>query len=232
MEWIERASARQLARIAGGLYLVNIIGGAFAIGIVPAALIVTGDPAATAQHIQSNALLYRSSLVVHVIVVATNVPLTIIFYELFKYLSRRLALLVVFFAFVATAIEASGLASQFAPLLRSANPDLAYFEIALSPLTYDVSTVFFGFYGIALGYLVYRSTFLPRIIGIFLLIGQTSYLFYGLADMLAPGFAAHLFPWIQLPSLLGEGSLTLWLLIAGVNAERWAEIATRRQPVA
>ena len=78
------ASPRQLARIAGALYLINIVAGAFAIGIVPAMLVVSGDAAATANNIQTHELLYRLSLVAHVVVTVTNVPLALIFYELFK----------------------------------------------------------------------------------------------------------------------------------------------------
>jgi hypothetical protein len=67
---------------------------------------------------------------------------------------------------------------------------------------------------------VFRSTFLPRVVGALLAIGACAYLFYGLSDMLAPAFASVLIPWILLPSLLGEGSLCVCLLIAGVNVER------------
>src|SRR2546428_1891296 len=105
--------ARQLARIAGGLYLINIVGGAFAIGIVPAMLVVTGNPAATARNIEANEMLYRSSLVAHMVIDVTSVLLAVIFYDLFRVVSRRLALLVVFFTLVATAVEVAGLLNQF-----------------------------------------------------------------------------------------------------------------------
>src|SRR5256885_16804013 len=102
--------------MAGALYLINIVGGAFAIGFVRATLFVA-DPAATAHNIQTHELLYRSGLAVHVVVTVTNVPLAMIFYELFKVVNRRLALLDVFFILVATAIEAAGVVNQFAPLV-------------------------------------------------------------------------------------------------------------------
>lgn len=70
-----------------------------------------------------------------------------------------------------------------------------------------------------------QSTFLPQAIGVLLAIDGVAYLAYGCMDMLAPGFAAHLVPWINLPSLSGEGSLCLWLLIAGVDTRRWQEQA-------
>src|ERR1700704_6504054 len=117
MDSVAGASPRQLARMAGALYLIKIVGGAFAISIVPAMLLVAGNAAATAHNIQAHELLYRSGLAVHVVVTVTNVPLAMIFYELFKVVNRRLALLDVFFILVATAIEAAGLVNQFAPLV-------------------------------------------------------------------------------------------------------------------
>jgi Domain of unknown function (DUF4386) len=90
-------------------------GGAFAIGFVRAALF-TPDLAATAHNIQTHQLLYRSGLAEHLVVTVTNIPLALIFYELFKVVNRRLALLTAFFILVATAIEAAGLVHEFAPL--------------------------------------------------------------------------------------------------------------------
>src|ERR1700730_15947416 len=110
----------KLARSAGALYLVNIIGGAFAISIVPA-LLFGSDPAATAHNIQSHELLYRSGLAAHVLVTVTNIFLALIFYELFKVVNRRLALLDACFILVATAIEAAGLVNQFSPLVLLGN---------------------------------------------------------------------------------------------------------------
>ena len=224
--------------MAGGLYLINIVLGFFAIGFVPAAIFVAGDAAATAHNIQTHELLYRSGVVAHIVVTLTNIPLAVIFYELFKVVNRRLALLDVFFILVATAVEAAGLFNEFAPLVllgggpyTSAIPAaelqaLAYMPGDLSHINYTIYTVFYGFDIIILGYLVLRSTFLPRAIGILLAIDGLAYLVYGFADLLAPPFAAHLIPWIQLPALFGEGSLCLWLLVAGVNVGRWKERAS------
>jgi hypothetical protein len=89
MDSIADGSPRRLARIAGGLYLINILGGAFAITIVPAMLVVEGDLVATAPNIQAHGLLYRSGLAAHLVVTTTNVPLTVIFYELFRPASRQ-----------------------------------------------------------------------------------------------------------------------------------------------
>ena len=138
-----------------------------------------------------------------------------------------------FFILVATAIEAAGLVNQFAPLVllgsnhhTSALPAaqlyaLAYLPLGLASIDYSVHTVFFGFDIICMAYLVHRSTFLPKAIGVLLALDGLAYLVYSFADFLAPGFAAQLVPWIQLPALLGEGSLCVWLLVFGVDVERW-----------
>jgi Domain of unknown function (DUF4386) len=235
-------SPRRLARIAGALYLVNILGGIFAIGFVPAALVVHGDAAATAHDIQAHEVLYRLGLAAHLVVLVTNVGLAVVFWDLFRVVHRRLALLVVSFTLVGTAIEASGLLGQLAPLFLlggepygSALPApqlqaLAYLPGDLAGAGYTISSVFYGFYTICLGYLVLRSTFLPGAIGVLLAIDGLAYLTYSFADILAPGFAAHLIPWILLPSLVGEGSLCLWLLLAGVDVERWQGRASAALP--
>src|SRR3982074_2328999 len=242
MDSVAGTSPRQLARMAGALYLINIVGGAFALSIVPAMVLVAGNAAATAHNIQTHELLYRSGLVAHVLVTVTNVPLARIFYELFKVVNRRLALRDVSFTLVATAIEAAGLVNQFAPLVllgsgpyASALPAaqlqaLAYMPSALASVDYNIHTVFFGFDILLMAYLVLRSRFLPRAIAILLAIDGVAYLVYSFTAMLAPGFASQLVPWIQLPALFGEGSLCLWLLVAGVNVEqwkKWASAATR-----
>jgi len=218
--------------MAGVLYLINIVLGAFAIGIVPAMLIVP-DLAATAHNIQTHELLYRAGLATHVVVTLTNVPLALIFYELFKVVNRRVALLDVFFILVATTIEAAGLVNQFTPLVllgsgpyRSALPlsqiqALAYLPVDLASIDYTIHTVFFGLDILVFAYLMLRSTFLPRTLGVLLAIDALAYLVYSFTDILAPDIAAHLVPWIQLPALLGEGSLCVWLLTVGVDTHRW-----------
>src|SRR3979411_290772 len=242
MDSVEGTSPRQLARMAGGLYLINIVGGAFAITIVPAMVLVAGNAAATAHNIQTHELLYRSGLVAHVLVTVTNVPLALIFSQLFRVVSRRLPLVAAFFILVATAIEAAGLVNQFAPLvLLGSGPyanalpaaqlqALAYLPSALASVDYNIHTVFFGFDILLMAYLVLKSQFIPRAIAVLLAIDGLAYLVYSFAAMLAPGFASQLVPWIQLPALFGEGSLCLWLLVKGVNVERWkawASAATR-----
>src|SRR5919202_1484588 len=227
------ASPRQLARIAGGLYLLNIVAGFIAIGVVPAILFVGGDAAATLHNIQANELLYRLSLSAHLIPIVCNVPLVVILYELLKGVNRRLALMMVFYSIVGSAVESANLLHQFTPLVlldgaqgvHALTADqmqaLVYAPLRLQTFGYDIQQVIYAGYLLAAGYLVFRSTFLPRVIGILLAIGAASYLIYSFASFLEPEFAARLVPYIQLPSLVGEGSLCLVLLVIGVNVQRW-----------
>ena len=237
MDSVTGASPRQLARTAGALYLVNIIFGAFAIGVVPAILIVP-DVAATAHNIQTHEWLYRLGLAAHVVVTLTNIPMALLFYDLLKVVNRGLALLDVFFTLVATSIEAAGILNDFTPAVllnnshyASALPAaqmqaLAHLPSDLSTFDYSIYGVFYGFDIACVAYLVFRSTFMPRAIGVLLGIDALTYLVGGFTDFLAPGVAAHLVPWTGLPTIAGEGSLCLWLLVAGVNVERWKERAS------
>jgi hypothetical protein len=231
------AAPSRLARIAGALYLVNVVAGALAIGYVQTRVFAS-DPAATAANLQAHELLYRSGLAAHVLVTVTNVPLALLFYELFKSVNRRLALLDAFFILVATAIEAAGILGQFAPLVllgdgahTSALPPaqlqaLAHLTSSFAHLDYTIYTVFFGLDILLMSYLLLRSGFVPRMIGVLLAVDGLAYLVYSFTDILAPGLASHLTPWVQLPAPLAEGALSLWLLAFGVNVRRW----TRRAP--
>ncbi|MFI5420671.1 MAG: DUF4386 domain-containing protein, partial [Nitrososphaerales archaeon] len=227
IQQIAELPPRTLARIAGGLYLIVIISGFFAEGLVPSMIIVAGNPASTLQNILSHDLLYRSSIAVHLIALVCNIPLAVIFYELFKIVNRRISLLVVFFTLVGTAVEAVALLYQFQPLILLGNSQyssaftpsqlqvLVSMPLDLQTAGFDVTLVFFGFYCLSLGYLLFRSTFLPRVLGVLLAVGGGCYLFNSFATFLDPAFAAYLFPYIQLPSLIGEGSFCIVMFVKG-----------------
>lgn len=134
-----------------------------------------------------------------------------------------------------TAIEGVTLLTQFALLiLPEGGHSLSVFHadqlqalantsLDLQAIGFNITLVFFVGYDLSLGYLMFRSAFLPRILGVLLVVGGLCYLTYSFTDFLAPGFAAQLVPYIQLPSGVAELSLCLWLLVIGVNVERWKE---------
>jgi Domain of unknown function (DUF4386) len=247
MDFIVDVSPRRLARIAGALGVTNILFGAFAVGVVPAMLVVSGNPAATAHDILAHETLYRSGLAAHLVVLFTNLVLTVVSYELFKVVSRPVALLDAFVGLVATAVETTSVLNQFTLLVAlgsgahggvvPAAQLQALVHVPGDPSSdYTIYEVFYGFgFLVTTSYLLLRSWFLPRILGVLTVIDGLGYLVHGFASLLAPDFATHLVPWIQFPVVPAEGSLWLWLLIAGVNVERWraqasANVRARSMP--
>ena len=222
--------------MAGFLYLLNIAAGAFTYGFVRSTIITPGDAGTTAANILQHALLYRLGFVAGIVPVLCNVPLALIFYDLFKVVNRRFSALVAFFILVATAIEAANLLNYYAPLilLESGDPSafkpeqlhvLANMSLALHATGFNVAVVFFAFYDLLIGYLVFRSGFLPRILGVLMAIAGLCYLASSFASFLSPRFAAHLLPYILMPSAVGELALCLWLLVMGVDVESWSRQA-------
>jgi len=236
-ERIAEASPRTQARIAGSLYLFVIAGGAFAELLVRGRLVVDGDAAATAHNIVTHALLYRLGFAAEVFYLACNVPLTIIFYNLFKVVNKNVALLEAIFGLLSTAIEGVSLLGHFAPLLLLGGGHslsaftgeqlqaASYLSIQLFEHGFAISLVFFGFDCLALAYLIVRSTFFPRIIGVLLAIEGVGYLINSFALFLAPTLEARIFPYFA-PTAIAEVALCLWLLVMGVNAQRWKEQAS------
>jgi len=237
MERIREASPRVQARIAGFLYLIVIVGGIFAEILVRGRLVVHGDAAATAHNIVTHEMLYRWGFAVEVFYCAfCNVPILLIFYNLFRVVNRNVALLMVFFDLVTTAIESVSLLAHFAPLVFLGRGHYlsaftveqlqaaAYMSVQFFEYGFAISLVFFGFDCLAMAYLIVRSNFLPRFLGVLLAIEGLGYLINSFALFLAPALQARIFPYFVVTGI-GEAALCLWLLVMGVNVERWKEQA-------
>jgi len=234
-------SIKKIARIGGVLYLINIVVGFFAIGYVPAVIVVSGDASATAHNILVHEQLYRLGLVAHIIILLTNIPLAIVFYQLFKVVNKKTILMVVILTLVGTCIEAVNLLNQYAPLIllkkaaylnaftQEQLQSWSYMLFKLQATGFNLALVFFSFYNILIGYLIFRSTFIPKIVGLIISIGGGCYLFNSFANFLAPEFASSLSPYVQIPSGLGELIFCLWLLVKGVNVGRWQAKANASQ---
>ncbi len=228
-----RFSPQVYARVAGLLYLIVIAGGFFAEIVVRQRLVVADDAAATANNILAHEQLFRWGFAAELIPLLCNVLLAVIFYELFKVVDRRLTFLAVAFSLVGTAIEGATLLHHFEPLiLLKRGHDLgvnlqllqaqAYMALRLQSIGFAVALTFFGCFCLAMGTLIFRSGFLPRIIGILLAIEGVCYLANSFANFLAPGIAAQVFAALMV-SGLAEVALCLWLLLRGVNVAKWQE---------
>jgi Domain of unknown function (DUF4386) len=234
IESIADASPRLKARMAGALYvlagLTSVIGGMY----IPGKLVVRGDAATTANAILAHKHLFELGFSVMLIAVVCSVVLTALFYDLFKPVNKTLSLTAAFFHLVGLAILGVASLLQLAPLvvLESGHylsvfkleqvQALAYLFLQLNTQAGNTFLAFFGLYCILIGYLIFRSTFLPRIIGVFMALAG-----FGYITFLSPPLAGYLSPYNLAPAALGEGSLMLWLLVVGLNAQRWKEQASK-----
>jgi hypothetical protein len=233
MERIPKASPRLKARMAGLFELLEALTSGFGQVLVPRTIVVSGNAAATAANVLAHELLFRWGLAAAVIAVACHIAWTLLFYELFKPVNRSLSLLAAFFGLVAIAMQAFSSLFQLAPLVvleGGGTPNafnveqlqaLALMFFKLSAHAFDIYLVFFGFWCVLIGYLILRSTFMPRILGVL----EASAGLCWLTFLWLP--LAHYFsPYNQALAGFGELSLTMWLLVMGVNEQRWKEQAS------
>jgi hypothetical protein len=230
----ERETSPQVyARVGGVLYLIIIGIGFSGEAFIRGRLTVPGDATATAERIRAAEFLWRFGIAAELLLLVCAVGLALVFYVLLKPVSRNLALLATFFNVVSITIEAVAaqrLDEAFFPLanatyLKGLDPRqlhaLSYLSIRSFEHGFGVSLIFFGCACIIVGYLIFRSGYLPRAVGVLMEIAGASYLVNSFALILSPPLAHRLFPAILLPALIGEASLCLTLLARGVNAERW-----------
>lgn len=222
-------SKNKLARTAGFLYLIVIVTGGFAEAFVRERLTVYGNALATAQNILASEQMYRYGFVADLVCIISGTLLTLILYILFKPVNKNISLLGLIFGSVAAAVMAANLIHQFAPLLLLHNTayqnafsieqlqTLSLFFLNLQSQGYNISLFLFAFYFPIIGYLIYRSNFLPKILGIIYTLAGVGYLTNSLAWFLYPHLAVYLFPYVLLPALIGEVSMSLWLIVKGVK---------------
>ena len=223
---------KKTARIAGILYLIEFPLGIFGILYVPSILIVPGDAATTANNIMASESLFRLSIVSGLILQIINTLLVLVLYKLLKSVNKNHALLMVIFFLVGVPIAMLNELNHFAALQLLSGADyLTVFTAdqlqALVPLFLDlhehginIAGIFWGLWLFPMGYLVFKSGYIPRILGVLLIIGGFGYLIDCVTFFLIPNFAA-----ISLFTFWGEVLLPLWLLIKGVNVEQWEKRA-------
>jgi len=139
-----------------------------------------------------NAIEYAAAMISGLFYIAV----TILFYFIFKPAGPRVS-------FIAAVLSLAGIA--IGPL-----------SLLIKPLGVINPLVFFGFYCTLIGYLIFRSTFLPKFLGVLMVFAGL-----GWVTFVKPSFALSLAPYVYLPGIIGEGMLTLWLVLFGVNEQRW-----------
>ena len=231
-------SPQVYARIGGVLYLIIIVAGVFGELLVRNTLVVSGDATATANNIMASQLLWRIGIAGDLVMHVCDVPLMLVFYVLLRPVNNNLALLAVLFNLVQTAVMVAYKLNLMMPLFLLGNADylqafepqqlhaLSYLSIKADGYGFGIGLIFFGFECLVLGYLIFKSGYLPRILGVLMQIAGLSYLTNSFALLLAPTLATMLFPGILVPAFIAEASFCLWLIVKGVNVPKWEEKAS------
>jgi hypothetical protein len=228
---------KKTARVAGFLYLLVVLAGPFVLIYVPNKLFVPGNATATAGNILAHQALYRTHIVVGLIAELLFVAVVLQLFRLLKGVSHELAILMVLLVLIDVPLSFLSVANQVATLTFLRGADfLTVFDkpqrdaVATLLINFDregilVSEVFWGLWLLPLGLLVYRSGFLPRVLGVWLFINGLAYLVISATDLLSPERSKMIFTLAQ-PVLFGEVALMLWLLIVGVRGQPPAAAST------
>jgi hypothetical protein len=223
-------SIQRYARVAGVLGLVTIAAGGFGEAYVPSVLIVPRDATATARNLIASESLFRWGFAAYLVEALCDVALTMLFYVLLRPVHRNLALLAAFIRVISTTGFAMAQVFTFAALsfVRSGDhvaaftPDqlnaLALFSLRVSGYGQAVFTMFYGTACVILGFLIYRSGYLPKVLGVLIALMGVGFAARTVLLVVAPRLASPLL-------LAGAGvafpALTLWLLVKGVDAAGW-----------
>jgi len=234
MASVADTSPRLTARMAGAFQLLEAATATFGGVIVPGRLVVAGSAAATAARILGGERLFWLGFASSLVGVAFHAAWALLMYELLRPVNRSVSLLAVFVILVGCAVQAvtslfyvaGWVILQGGPSVSAFTRDelqaLALLFLKVGNYAFDIYLVFFGLWCFIIGYLVFKSTFLPRVLGVLLAISGLGWMTY-----LYPPLAYRLFfPFIVAASAMGEVPLELWLLVMGVNVSRWKEQAS------
>lgn len=223
-------SLRQAAIIGGVAYLIMTVVALFANFFIRSSLIVWGDAATTANNIIDSESLFRIGIASFAVMLVCDVLVAWALFVFLKPVNKSLSILTAWFRLVYTSIHGIALVGLVLALLLLTSADYStVFETgqlnALALLFLNghehgwiIGEVFFGFHLFLLGYLVYRSDYIPRILGAFLIVGGLAYLTNDFANFLLANYAdyeAALIMVVAVPSMIGELGLAVWLLVKG-----------------
>ena len=222
------------ARIGGFAYLFIIIAGALGELFIRNTLLVQGNAAATANNIAASPLLWRMGIAGDLLMHVCDLIVAIVYYKLLRPVNKDLALLAVFFGLIQTAVLVANKMNMVMPLLLQ-NADYlkaftqeqlqawAYLSVKSHSYGFGIGLIFFGFECLIDGYLIFRTGYLPKVLGVMIQIAGLCYLINSFALILAPALANRISPAILLPPFVGELSICLWLIFKGVNLVNWNE---------
>jgi len=212
------------------LFLLTIVAGFFGEVYVPSKVIVSGNATATAKNIMTFNSLFRLGFASYLVEALCDVALALIFYVLLRPVNKNLALLAAFFGLVSTALYAVAELFYFVALiilsgansLQAFSPDQLNALALLSLKVFGYGGgIFMAFYGVAnvlRGYLIFRSRYLPKFLGVLLALAGLGFIAKNFTLVLAPAYSSNA---LLLPMFLAVLSLTVWFLVRGVDVPKW-----------
>jgi Domain of unknown function (DUF4386) len=225
-------SVQTYAKLAGLLILLSFIGGGFGEAYVPSKLIAANDAAATVENLKVSDYMFRLGFAGYLVEACCDVTLALIFYVLLKPVHRYVSLLAAFLGLIGTATFAAAELFYFAPTLllrggaylKSFSADqlstLALLSLNLFGLGAVIFTVFYGLGWVLRGYLMFRSGYFPKFLGVLMALAGLAFIVSNFMVVLAPHYNASWLPAFMVPGAL---LLTVWLLIKGVDLRKWGE---------
>jgi hypothetical protein len=216
------------ARLAGFTELLEGLTATFGQVIILGKLVVPGDATTTAINILGHQQLYWFGFALSLLGIVFHLSWAFLFYRIFKPVNRNFSLLAVYFILIGCAIQAITCVFYIAPIFVLQGADslkgfdrnqvkaIALLLFKINGIAFDTYLVFFGIWCILTGYLISKSTFMPRLIGKLVMISGL-----GWTVFIVPLFAHHIFPVLAAASALGELPLQFWLIIKGVNVLAW-----------
>ena len=224
-------SLKKTGRLAGLLYLILGILAVYGPMYMPFQTTIGGDSFATAKYILGNEFLFRTRIVSTLVSPIVFIFLVLELYRLLKNVNEYQATLMVAFVmvqvpivFILETFNITALMILKGEIMRSLKPEIAQDVAMLFIKTHNygviIFEIFWGLWLIPFGQLVYKSKFIPRILGVFLIIGGMGYIIESFTILLFPGYKAFVSPYTFVSNGLGEISIILWLLIIGVRVQK------------
>lgn len=221
---------KKIARLAGFYYLINVILSVLYMEYIPSQIAVWGDPEATMGNLLNHEMLYRTGIIIGVVVHISFIMLPLTLYKLLSHINKHYALLMVVFALISVPIsftllidqyELIGIITDYSTLEITQRSEanlkvMAFYETLINGFFLDQT--FWGLWLFPFGYLVFKSGFLPKFLGIALMLGCITYMI----DIVGGTMFSNYYDYVNtkiliIPAAIGEIGICLWLLIIGVK---------------
>jgi hypothetical protein len=232
----EMNSIQKTAKVAGVLYLLIAVLAGFVHFYVPGKLFVSGDAGTTASNIMASQGLFRMSIGVELVILLSEIVLSILLYVLLRPVNKTLSLVAAVSRLAMTTIHGVNLLNLFVVLLLLGGagyltvfqPDQlqALVRLFLDAYSYGfaIGIIFFTLHVFLVGYLIFKSGYFPKVLGVLFIIASLGYLIDNFSYVLLKNYVTGA-AYFALPIAIAEIAFPLWLLIKGVNAEQWEKRA-------